>query len=69
MAIDAKKMLTELQQKARGSRGRVSLYLDKELVKRFRKLCLEKKVSPPQAFETLMKEFINAVEDKGNSKR
>lgn len=58
MAIDAKKTL----QKLRGEetkRGKITLYLDREIYELFKKQCAE--IAPSRVINQLMLEFINST--------
>ncbi len=58
MAVDAKKVFEKL--KGESDRGKVTLYLDKDLLKKFRKVC-EPNTSASRVLEELMKEFIESA--------
>jgi hypothetical protein len=58
MSIDGKKLLASLDKK--GNRGRVNLYLDKDVYKRFKEACGERPIS--RVLEALMNEFVASVQ-------
>jgi uncharacterized protein YehS (DUF1456 family) len=58
MPIDGKKLLARLDEKV--NRGRVNLYLDKEVYKRFKQACADRPIS--RVLEALMTEFIASVQ-------
>lgn len=62
MAIDAKKTL----QKLRGEetkKGKVTLYLDRELYSHFKKTCDD--VAPSRVIEELMRDFVQSAKKSG----
>ena len=61
MTIDSKKYL----QKLRGEdakRGRVTLYLDKDIYEKFRKACDD--IAPSKVVELFMKDFLDSAKSK-----
>lgn len=58
MTIDGKKLLARLDEK--GRRGRVNLYLDKDVYKRFKAACEGRPIS--RVLEALMNEFVASVQ-------
>jgi len=58
MAVDAKRTLNKLRGEET-KRGKVTLYLDKELYRRFKKACSE--VAPSRVVEELMRDFLKSA--------
>lgn len=58
MSINGKKLLARLDEK--GRRGRVNLYLDKDVYKRFKGACGNRKIS--RVLEALMDEFVTSIQ-------
>ena len=60
MNVNAKALINKLKLKGESDRGRVGLYLDKNVYKRFRTLCQREDIPVSQALEELMKDFLES---------
>jgi len=61
MAIDPQKIIEKLKKKE-NTRGRVTLYLDKDLMDQFRKLCVP--VAPSKVIEEFVRQFVESSHPK-----
>lgn len=65
MAIDPKKTLARLKGEDT-TRGRVTLYLDKDLYEQFRKSCGD--VSPSKVVEEFMRDWVTSLTGEAKKK-
>lgn len=63
MVIDPEKLVESLKrEKEKSSRGRVTLYLDKDLMATFKKLCAP--IAPSKVVEEFVRQFVNSSKKK-----
>lgn len=62
MVIDPEKLVESLKKKAKKNRGRVTLYLDKDLMATFKKLCAP--IAPSKVVEEFVRQFVNSSKKK-----
>lgn len=61
--IDAHKVLKVIREQ-KPERGKVSLYLNKDIYREFKKICLKEKVAAGETLDELMTAFVDSIRSK-----